>query len=281
MEVFNTRELASATWLLLFLVFVCCKIKPWKELKDLVHIALKPKLLTPFILLTVYTVICVLYLYNWNLWTLAQLKSTLYWYFLGGAWIVFKVATDSESPSPILIYVKGILGISIFVEFIVGFKTMNYLAELVVVGLALMFTAIEVYSNGKVEFSAVNKISKSVLSVLGFIVISVGLHGIYRDFSNLNTAVILRDNLYFLFIGFAYVPAIYLLTLYCLYDLVYVRLKIYFKDSKLKLYYAFILVLNFCHFMPSRIRINLKGNINQLYDSIEYSKMYTTLKPNT
>jgi len=192
--------------------------------------------------------------------------------------MVFKVATDTESVNPIWSYAKGIVGISILVEFIAGFETMNYWAELAFVGLAIFFTTTEVYTQDMDEYLKVNKLSRSVLVFLGVLALGVGANGIYDNFQDTDPMSVIKDNLYPVFIGFLYVPAIYLLTLYCLYETVYTTLGFYFKESKLKRVFAFFLIFNLCHVIPSRIRQLKKGRLGQLYGTIEYADIYKVLK---
>lgn len=100
MDILNNREIAIALWLILVATYIC-SAKRMKEvrlaLKELAFVFQSRPLMIVFSSASVYTVAMVYLLLDWGLWSIDQLKNTVFWFFSVGLLSIYnleKIKTD-------------------------------------------------------------------------------------------------------------------------------------------------------------------------------------------
>lgn len=131
---FTNRELAIATWVILFIVLIGILSIYNKNLRKSILDVFKTLLSKPLRLLIITIVIyfaVVTYLFSiLSFWKNAYLKDIVLWFILSGIYFVMKSVDGDNSGHYIRNYIKQNIQISIFINFIVSYFTFSYFVEL-------------------------------------------------------------------------------------------------------------------------------------------------------
>ena len=246
-SVLNNREIATAIWLFLFLLFSMTRASVREAIGNLLKAFMGWQILLPHLLMVAYVLLVVLALRVVHFWDVSALKDTVIWVF--GVGIVMLLRADKADESFFKRAVLDNLKLLAVLEFISNAYTFGIVAELIIVPV-LTFVAMtkafaEVKAENEVDYRTANNVLGYVLSIAGLALIAIAFYKALKDVNNLATFHNLRDFLLPLLLTAFYLPFIYGWALFLAYDMVFVRIDIFNKDRRLARYLKKTVVTNF------------------------------------
>lgn len=236
---FNTREWAIIVWATLFIVFFIITNKKVKNtLFDLLKIFLNHKILITTLFTFLFIVIVVNLLYLVGLWSPLQLKNTILWGIFTGFFVNMKVATNKTD---VLFYKDWILNsftLAAIVQFVVGIETFNFKVELfLIVPLSFMISIFLGVSKSKTEYKLAENFFNILFILFGVIILFFSIKNIINNINKINKVITLLDFVLPFFLSLLFLPYIFFLKMLCVYEVMFIRIKIKKEDSfKAKLY---------------------------------------------
>lgn len=168
---FTNRELAIATWLILFIILISILSIHNKDLRKSIFDIFKTLLNKPLRLLIITLVIyffVVTYLLSiLSFWKNAYLKDIVLWFTLSGIYFVMKSVDSDNSGHYIRNYIKQNIQFSIFINFIVSYFTFSYFVELLLQLFLCLLIIFNVFTKEKIEYKIVYDLSNILLVILG------------------------------------------------------------------------------------------------------------------
>jgi len=278
MELFNDREIAIVFWTIVFFSWAFSRIEIRRSLFQLVKTFLSLKIIIPFTLLFIYSFLFVLFLRYIHIWSLSNLKETIYWFIFSGVIIAFKTIIDEKTVRPIRKIIKELFAFTIILEFIVNTYVFNLLVELFFVPTIAILTAVYIYATIKTEYKKVEKIIGTLLTIIGIVMIIHATIQIYHDFDKFGRFDTLIDFIIPPVLTISILPAIYLFMLYAYYELIFIRIDLMLNSKEMQRYAMKLLILH-CGFKVSKVKHMLKFRVNQLYDNASKEEISSILFP--
>ena len=239
-------------------------------------IFLSPKIILPFALLFTYSFLIVFFLRELHIWSLSNLKETIYWFIFSGIIIAFRSVVDETTEKPITKIIKELVAFTIILEFIVNTYVFKLLLELFFVPMMAILTAVYTYATIKTEYKLVEKILATLLTIIGIAMFAQALIQIYYDFDKFARLDTLTDFILPPILTISILPAIYLLLLYASYDLLFIRLDLMLNSKGMQRYAKKLLILH-CGFKVGKVKYMLKFRVNQLYNTASKEEIRTIL----
>lgn len=275
-ELFNDREIAIAFWTTVFFGWAFSRKEIRGSLFQLVKTFLLPKIILPFTLLFTYSFLIVFFLRELHIWSLSNLKETIYWFIFSGIIIAFRSVVDETTEKPIRKIIKELVAFTIILEFIVNTYVFKLLVELFFVPTIAILTAVYTYATIKTEYKIVEKILGTLLAIIGIAMFTQALIQIYYDFDKFARLDTLTDFILPPILTISILPAIYLLLLYASYDLLFIRINLMLNSKEMQRYAKKLLILH-CGFKVGKVKYMLKFQVNQLYNTASKEKIRTIL----
>ncbi|MEL0658399.1 hypothetical protein V6255_04520 [Psychromonas arctica] len=237
MDIFNNRELASATLMFLLLSWASYKSKDVISGLGLVVKSLfKKTIIITIISLALYISIVLYGLYIIDVWNTGQIKNTVLWFTFVG-FVQLLNTTNIKDPS---IYLKASLNaqakIIVLVQFLVVFHSFNYFAELLLVTVVTLLTCCNAYSQNKPEYKQAKKLCEYLLAIIGILLFSYSLFIIYQEpgkFFGINN---LRNFIMPVLLSVALLPYTYCFYYFLAYERAFVKTHIYTSSRHLQRY---------------------------------------------
>ncbi len=251
MDQFNTRELASITWvaiLIIALIFYSVKNAQLRySLIAVIKAFFQIKIITSILLITTYVLLSVFILYQIQIWDFSQLKNTLFWYVFFAIGTMFSLNTIKEDSHNFFIQtIKSSVNLSIFLQFIINFHTFNFLLELILlIPLITLLSIISAVTNQTKDQILVKKLCYFLLA---FMFLLFFIHFIIQIFKAPSTFIsyqALQDFFIPIILTMLYLPFLWFFLLYIKYEEIFVRLQLHIKDKKIITLTKFLVIINF------------------------------------
>lgn len=219
MEILNNREIATLLWFAALMTWAMWKAKAWPALRGVVTSFCKPIILRSITLMAAYVAATVWLLANFDLWELANLKTTIVWFgtFVLG-WMFNLNRWDADPNENVRATLAELLSVTVFVTFLTEFYTFNLIGELVLVPVAAFIALMGAVSEHKPETARVAKLAKFLLGVIGWGLI---LHAAYRvvgDFRGFATVETGREFAVPGLLSLLFIPFMYVFNVYVAYE---------------------------------------------------------------
>ncbi|WP_419240694.1 hypothetical protein [Photobacterium leiognathi] len=237
MEIFNNRELASASLIILLVTWTSYKNRNFiVSLRSFLNTLLHRAILTTLASLLIYISLIVFGLYKVEVWNIGQTKNTLLWFvFVGFAELIN--ATKIKEPKAHLkesLYAQ--VKIIALMQFLVAFNTYNYIAELVLVAILSLLACCSTYASYHSQHKQAKVVSDVLLSLIMLYLLIDSICVIYNkpvEFFSLDT---FRDFLVPILLSFALLPYTYCFYYYLAYERAFIKANIYTSSNSLQRY---------------------------------------------
>ncbi len=235
-DFFSTRELSVIFWLSLFLIYALTKKDVRKSSIKVIQAFFQHKLIVLFLLMIIYVQLQILGLVKLGLWDTSLLKDTIYWPMLVGFPLLMKTnKIGSEKKYLKSIFKDSIKGI-VILEFIANFYSFSLIAELILIPIMTIVGVSTVYTKDEPKYKAVEKLFSNIIMIFGLVVLAYTVYRIYQgfeDFANLST---LKSFLLPILLTITFLPFLYLVALWSLYETMLYRTGHGLKKKKDKRY---------------------------------------------
>lgn len=231
-EMFNNREIASAIWLLLFLVYILSRSSVRQSLHDLLRAFFRVKLLLPFCLMLLYILIIVFALQEMGFWDKSLIKDTLFWTFGVALIMYFNADRAIKDDYFFRKTISDNLKLVLILEFLLNLYSFSLVIEIILVPVMTLLVLIHAIAQKETELAAVKSFSAVILTLIGIGLIVITGYKIINDFENFATVSNLRDFLLYPVFSIALLPFIYLMALYIQYENIFTRIDIINNHSE-------------------------------------------------
>lgn len=269
---FTNRELAIATWLILFIILISILSIHNKDLRKSIFDIFKTLLNKPLRLLIITLVIyffVVTYLLSiLSFWKNAYLKDIVLWFTLSGIYFVMKSVDSDNSGHYIRNYIKQNIQFSIFINFIVSYFTFSYFVELLLQLFLCLLIIFNVFTKEKIEYKIVYDLSNILLVILGLCFYAQAFGSIltqYDELLNFDTFVSFLITFIYMIV---FIPLVFFFEIYAIYETLFLRLSFMtIKDKKL-LNHRKWEIFKLCKLSIPRIRYFEKNFLFKFYQKI-------------
>jgi hypothetical protein len=221
--VFDNRELALLAWAIALLVLcvIARSIRP--ALAAVIDSLFAPKLLTTFILMATYAGVLVWLFSLARIWTPAVAAETLFWFF--GPAIVLYSQFDKAGRDPHFFRRTALatLTVTVVIDFVINLYPFNLVVELLLV-LLFAFLGGMLALATEPEHRQVKGLINFLLAVLGFVLIGHTILHIVDAPEEFATLDNLRRFLVPILLSLAFLPFVYGVAVFALYDSLFSRL---------------------------------------------------------
>ena len=267
MGILNNRELATAIWVAIFVLWVLWKIDVGGSIKELIQTLLVKAIVIPFSLLFFYVLISIWLLNVAGLWEQNQVKNTIFWFFTVAIVSFFRSPHIADDPYYFRNAIKDNLKIIVLLEFIFTSYTFSLIVELVFVPLMTFTVVMLEYSKNKKMFELVEKITSRFLELVGGVIIIFTLYKLIMDFSEFAKEETFFDFITPVLLSLLLLPYIYVLHVYLSYEKAFFRLRYVLKNKDVISYAKKVSIIKF------RLNLDqLKWWIDTLYHQDIVSK---------
>ncbi len=224
-EIFNNREIAIGLWIAIAIVFLLFT-KPMRTfLKTALPILFCKKFVVFYIVFVSYLVV-VLCLLKWAVvWDVGLLKDTIFWVLFVELPLFVKAIEKADNPHFFGKLIKENIAVAVIIEFFVGFWTFSLVAEIIIVPVTVLISAMYAVASSDKKHSSVKRFFEVLFVLWGIVLFINAVSCLIHSpsvFFNLDTlksfllpAVLLILNL----------PVVYGLALYNMYEQVFIRIK--------------------------------------------------------
>ena len=237
MGLFNTREIATACWLLVFLAFMLSKADFRRSGVALLGTFLHRRILTPICVMALYTSAAVWLLAAFHLWTVPDLKDTFVWFCASAIAMMIRFVTSPDADNMFKDVVAESVKIVIVLEFLVNAYTFSLPVELVMVPAFGLIAMLDAGASSNKRYPEAATIIKGVAGVVGTVLLAIVVIRALSDLKTLASFDTLRSIALAPLLSLLFIPCLYGLVLVAKYELVFLMLDLGTeKDSKLKRY---------------------------------------------
>lgn len=252
-DIFSTREIASAIYILLLIIWLCTRKNGVKSLLGVLSAICKPIIIFPVLFLFAFAAIIVYGLQFFPFWNWLLLKDVILWVLFVATPIFFKAGTRKLDTYPFTKMVLDNFLASAILEFFISAFTFSLFAELITIPVFTFITILKDYDRDNPEHQKHQKIYDGFAVFAGLILIFFT--------AKIAIDVIASEGIIPTLISFcipiifsvAFLPVIYLLALWSQYHDLFVRMYIRNHLSKKGLFPKKFRVFLACRLSYKRI----------------------------
>ena len=228
MDIFSTRELATAFWTGIILVAVGMAIvtnkKARKSFIEVLKCFFGRKIRTLWEIYLLYIGIITFLFSRLPIWESIYLKDIIIWTFFSGLTICMNAVAGEADEKYILKVLKDNIRFTMVTQLLLSTFTFSFWVELIIFPIMTAITLLDVVAAQKSETVAVHKLLQSVIAFIGlclvFQTVKVGIRE-YRELNMVDTLVsFFIPMVYLLFVT----PLEYVFELYSKYEMLFVRM---------------------------------------------------------
>jgi hypothetical protein len=230
---FTTREIAVFIWLIVLIVWAMSSKTVRSSVFDLLKVFVDLKIIVPLASMVVYVLLIVFLLAKAGFWDNSMIKDTAYWV-IGGAFVIMiNAARAIEDRS----YFKSILlenlRLVLIIEFIVNLHNFSIAIELILVPVVTFLIMLATVAASNKEYAQVKKVLEYIIGAIGLILIVYASYAVLVDLRAFATMANLRNILLTPILSAAFLPFMYLVVLWMIYENVFVRIDFLNQDRAL------------------------------------------------
>jgi hypothetical protein len=249
----TNRDVALFVWFIVFAVVVLVRKDVRNSLKPLLRAFLSGKIVAPLVGVVVYVSLLVVSGYKLGMWQLWMLKDTFYW-FVGSALAAFfalnRAANDEHYFKEAVL--SG-LRFAVLLEFVINLYVFSLVGELFLVPIVTLLALLQVFASSRPELAPVKTMLQGLFAIGSLLIIVHVGAAVVSDPGSVATLHNLQDFLLPLVLTLLFLPLVYGLALYLLYESLYVQLKIFGRDERLRRYTMWQ-IAKACRLRVSRVR---------------------------
>ena len=272
MDIFSTRELATAFWVGAILIAVGMAIVTNKKIRQGVIGVLKcffnRKLRKLWEIYLLYIGIITLMFSRFPIWKNIYLKDIILWTLFSGLTICMNAVAGEADEKYISKVLKDNIRFTVVTEFLLSTFTFSLWVELIIIPIMTAITLLDVVAAQKSETVAVHKLLQSVIAFIGlclvFQTVKVGIRE-YRELNVTNTLVSFFIPIVYLLLV---TPLEYAFELYSKYEMLFIQMHFKEPSDKMVRRKRHLKVIKVCGLSVKRIMLFQKQCIPRMYISM-------------
>jgi hypothetical protein len=234
-EILDNREIAIIIWLGILFIWAIFQKSVRKAFVAVFKSLTQKAIFISMVLMLFYIGALIYCLYRINLWDISNLSDTVIW-FLGVAFVMFMNINNAKKENYFRKVVWDNIKLVVFIEFVTNLYVLDLWAEMILVPIMALIGGMMGVASTKPEYSRVESFLEKVVGLFGIGFIVYTFYNVFVDFSGFASLENLRAFLLPLILTIAFLPFIYILALYVVYEMIFMRLSHLIKDSSLARY---------------------------------------------
>ena len=272
MDIFSTRELATAFWVGAILIAVGMAIVTNKKIRQgfigVLKCFFNRKLRKLWEIYLLYIGIITLMFSRFPIWKNIYLKDIILWTLFSGLTICMNAVAGEADEKYISKVLKDNIGFTVVTEFLLSTFTFSFWVELIIIPITTVIVLFDTVAEHKSDAIAVHKLLQDVMAFAGLCVIlqtvRVGILE-YRELNVINTLVsFFIPIVYLLLVS----PLEYAFELYSKYEMLFIQMHFKEPSDKMVRRKRHLKVIKVCGLSVKRIMLFQKQCIPRMYISM-------------
>ena len=272
MDIFSTRELATAVWTGIILVAVGMAIvtnkKARKSFIEVLKCFFGRKIRMLWEIYFLYIGIITFLFSRLPIWESIYLKDIIIWTFFSGLTICINAVTGEADEKYILKVLKDNIRFTMVAELLLSTFTFSFWVELIIIPITTVIVLFDTVAEHKSDAIAVHKLLQDVIAFAGLCVIlqtvRVGILE-YRELNVINTLVSFFIPIVYLLLV---TPLEYAFELYSKYEMLFIQMHFKEPSDKMVQRKRHLKVIKVCGLSVKRIMLFQKQCIPRMYISM-------------
>lgn len=272
MDIFSTRELATAFWVGAILIAVGMAIVTNKKIRQgfigVLKCFFNRKLRKLWEIYFLYIGIITLMFSRFPIWKNIYLKDIILWTFFSGLTICINAVAGEADEKYILKVLKDNIRFTMVTELLLSTFTFSFWVELIIIPITTVIVLFDTVAEHKSDAIAVHKLLQDVIAFVGLCVIlqtvRVGILE-YRELNVINTLVSFFIPIVYLLLV---TPLEYAFELYSKYEMLFIQMHFKEPSDKMVQRKRHLKVIKVCGLSVKRIMLFQKQCIPRMYISM-------------
>ena len=272
MDIFSTRELATAFWVGAILIAVGMAIVTNKKIRQgfigVLKCFFNRKLRKLWKIYFLYIVIITLMFSRSPIWKNIYLKDIILWTLFSGLTICMNAVAGEADEKYISKVLKDNIRFTVVTEFLLSTFTFSFWVELIIIPITTVIVLFDTVAEHKSDAIAVHKLLQDVMAFAGLCVIlqtvRVGILE-YRELNVINTLVSFFIPIVYLLLV---TPLEYAFELYSKYEMLFIQMHFKEPSDKMVRRKRHLKVIKVCGLSVKRIMLFQKQCIPRMYISM-------------
>lgn len=272
MDIFSTRELATAFWVGAILIAVGMAIVTNKKIRQgfigVLKCFFNRKLRKLWEIYFLYIGIITLMFSRFPIWKNIYLKDIILWTLFSGLTICMNAVAGEADEKYISKVLKDNIGFTVVTEFLLSTFTFSFWVELIIIPITTVIVLFDTVAEHKSDAIAVHKLLQDVMAFAGLCVIlqtvRVGILE-YRELNVINTLVSFFIPIVYLLLV---TPLEYAFELYSKYEMLFIQMHFKEPSDKMVRRKRHLKVIKVCGLSVKRIMLFQKQCIPRMYISM-------------
>ena len=231
----NNREIAIAIWAGVFVVWALLPKSIRESFVQVLRAFTQKVILLSTVLMLIYAGVMVFVFHKIQLWDVSNLKDTILWVF-GVAFVMLVSINSARDEGYFRKTVLDNVKLVLVLEFVVNLYAFALWIELIFMPVLIIVGMLMGYSSTNLKYKKVESLLTFIMGFFGIVVLIFTLYGIFTDFQAFASLDNLRDFLLIPVFTLGFLPFVYLMALYLVYDLVFYRIDYLANDSEITKY---------------------------------------------
>ncbi|MEE1430056.1 MAG: hypothetical protein U0K04_08815 [Faecalibacterium prausnitzii] len=276
MDIFSTRELATAFWVGAILIAVGMAIVTNKKIRQgfigVLKCFFNRKLRKLWEIYFLYIGIITLMFSRFPIWKNIYLKDIILWTLFSGLTICMNAVASETDEKYISKVLKDNIRFTVVTEFLLSTFTFSFWVELIIIPITTVIVLFDTVAEHKSDAIAVHKLLQDVMAFAGLCVIlqtvRVGILE-YRELNVINTLVSFFIPIVYLLLV---TPLEYAFELYSKYEMLFIQMHFKEPSDKMVRRKRHLKVIKVCGLSVKRIMLFQKQCIPRMYVSMSDSE---------
>ena len=272
MDIFSTRELATAFWVGAILIAVGMAIVTNKKIRQgfigVLKCFFNRKLRKLWEIYLLYIGIITLMFSRFPIWKNIYLKDIILWTLFSGLTICMNAVAGEADEKYISKVLKDIIRFTVVTEFLLSTFTFSFWVELIIIPITTVIVLFDTVAEHKSDAIAVHKLLQDMMAFAGLCVIlqtvRVGILE-YRELNVINTLVSFFIPIVYLLLV---TPLEYAFELYSKYEMLFIQMHFKEPSDKMVRRKRHLKVIKVCGLSVKRIMLFQKQCIPRMYISM-------------
>lgn len=273
MDIFSTRELATAFWVGAILIAVGMAIVTNKKIRQgfigVLKCFFNRKLRKLWEIYFLYIGIITLMFSRFPIWKNIYLKDIILWTLFSGLTICMNAVAGEADEKYISKVLKDNIRFTVVTEFLLSTFTFSFWVELIIIPITTVIVLFDTVAEHKSDAIAVHKLLQDVMAFAGLCVIlqtvRVGILE-YRELNVINTLVSFFIPIVYLLLV---TPLEYAFELYSKYEMLFIQMHFKEPSDKMVRRKRHLKVIKVCGLSVKRIMLFQKQCIPRMYISMQ------------
>lgn len=232
---FTNRELAIIFWLIILFIYSLVNTDIRESLVNVFKVLFSKKFLIIFLIMFIYIPGIIFLLFILGYWDVKLIKDTLIWVIFNAFALLLNSTDKALQEGFFKNKVIENIKIIVIIQFIANTYTFNLLPEIILTFVLFFLGALQVVASFEEKYKQVERLVTTLISILGLVILANAIYLAVKDFHSFGSLDTLKSFLLPIILTVFYLPFVYCISLYTLYEHINVRLKLKsYIDKKLR-----------------------------------------------